>query len=263
MSKFPGRRIVPAGTRFDWYMNPEGYAYSQATERIRANNEGIVPAYAHYNNIHAVYTSLPTRFSLADIVLFHPEVTDTVLAPYLAAVRRLIEQLPADVSISNECSQRKEQLLSSIAPLSLDQCPNLRLWHSTTSDHGSFPVKAQTVAIGIGRLLVHKSACYVLLPMGQTASGFSTLCRLIEELLMIAVLFVDKRPQASRCTRRLAADLIDFGRDSYGLVLWGGIKESLLAHVARRAEAPHAPQEIPMMMEQVAAVVNQMESENS
>lgn len=259
MSEFPGRRIVPAGDSFDWYMNPEGHAYSDSTEPA-PTCPGLVTVAGQYDGSHAVYPGLLTRFSLADIVLFHPDVTDTMLAPYLVGAQRLIKQLPADMSISAECAQRTAQLLSSTDPISLDACSNLRHWLTRFSEGSRLPVKSDTVAIGLGRLLVSKTACYVLLPMGLTASGYATLCRLVEELLMIAVLFDDKRPHASACARRLAAELIGFGRDMYGISLCEGIEVSLLAHLVRRAEAPHAPPELPAMMERVAAEVNRMES---
>ncbi len=259
MSKFPGRKIVPAGDSFDWYMNPEGHEYSDSTEPV-STSPGLVGVAGQYDGTHVVYRDLPTRFSLADIVLFHPDVTDTILAPYLAGAQQLIKQLPADTSISAECAQRTAQLLSSTGRIPLDACPNLRHWLTKSSEGSRLSIKSDTVAIGLGRLLVSKSACYVLLPMGLTASGYATLCRLVEELLMIAVLFDDKRPHASTCARRLAAELIDLGRDVYDVTLWEGIEVSLLAHLVRRTEAPHAPPELPAMMERVAAEVNRMES---
>lgn len=120
-------------------------------------------------------------------------------------------------------------------------------------------VAEKTVAIGIGRVILHGSTCYSLLPVCSTAPGYATLCRLIEEILMISTLFRYKRPQAAVCAQDLALALLKMGTERYGLSIWPGIKVSLLAHLARRSSAPMSPRELPHMMEEVANQISKLE----
>ena len=239
-------------------MNPEGRDYNIPTQSI-ASVRNLIPVQGYYDGQHAVYKSIPQRFSLADIVLFHPDVNDTITIPYLDGIYELIGQLPSGESISSECSERVVQL-SSCASFNCDQFSNLKCWITDFSGDNMPDFSERTVAIGIGRIILHGATCYSLLPMCSAASGYATLCRLIEELLMIAVLFKKKRPQASACSHNIALHLLKTGTEQYGSHVWPGVKISLLAHLDRRRSAPMAPQELPNMMEEVANQIVKLEA---
>ncbi|MDK8536853.1 hypothetical protein [Corynebacterium propinquum] len=257
MSNFPGRKIIPNGKNFDWYMNPEGCMYNVPTQPL-PSTQNLIPVQGYYDGKHAVYRSIPRRFSLADILLFHPDTSSSITFPYLEGIHQLIEQLPRGESISNECSERVVEL-SSFDSLKTDQFSNLRCWMTEYSEGNVLAIDEKTVAIGIGRFILHGSACYVLLPTCSTASRYATLCRLIEELLMISVLFEDKRAQAANCAYEMATHFLEKGTEQYGSIIWPGIKISLLGHLARRSAAPMAPPELPHMMEAVAKQISKLE----
>lgn len=258
MSSFPGRRIVKKRNGFDWYMNPEGCAYQIPTQAI-VSTQNLIAVKGHYDGRHAVYQHLPQRFSLADILLFHPDTTSSLVTPYFDGISRLLRQLPSGVSISSECSERVIQLLTQEGYLT-SEYSTMHRWIKDYSGYCSLSVEEKTVAIGIGRIILDGDTCYSLLPICSTASGYATLCRLIEELLMIAVLFEEKRPKAANCSRQLALRLFKIGTEQYGTKILPGLRVSLLAHLSRRGAAPMAPMELPKMMEQVAKEIEQLES---
>ncbi|WP_374071660.1 hypothetical protein [Corynebacterium belfantii] len=258
MSSFPGRRIVPNGDGFDWYMNPEGCAYKVPTQPVVAT-QNLIPVQGRYDGRHTVYRHIPQRFSLADVLLFHPDTTTTITTPYFDGISQLLRQLPDGESISSECSERVAQL-SAHEIFDTNQFPIMQSWINDHSGDNLLSVDEKTVAIGIGRVILNGSTTYSLLPMCSTASGYATLCRLIEELLMIAVLFEQKRTKAAICSRELALRLFRIGKEQYGANILPGIRISLLAHLARRSAAPMAPRELPIMMEQVAKQIEKLKA---
>lgn len=191
-------------------------------------------------------------------MLFHPDVTDQLLAPYEYAIHSLINQLPDNTALSAESGHMLVQLERNAKAVTFKQHPNLKAVQKELAAQ-ELEFSSESVAHGLGRILIHQTMCYTLTPFGRLASGLATLSRLSEELLMIAVLFSEKRPVASSCAQRMAVRLIRYGQDRYGNDFWVGLKVSLLAHLMRRAEAPHAPSSLPLMMESVAAGLHELE----
>lgn len=251
MSSFPGRKIIAESEGFDWYMNPEGLAYKEYCTPLNIESPKIIGISGDYDGKHSIYRNIPARFSLADIILFHPKIDSKIINPYKIGILELIKILPCGLSLSAESYHRASKLLDE-KNYNLTLPSLLTRYLEKVVDSKPQDISEGSVAIGLGRILSYKSYCYILSPMGNTSSGYSTISRIIEELLMISTLFEVKKPESSKVSRDLALELIDFGLSHFGPYLWNGIKISLLAHLVRRSEAPYSPDSLPEMMETVA-----------
>lgn len=250
MHSFRGRRISQNGETYDWYMNPEGKAFRNAnTEKVYKTNSAIRQGF--YNGEYAVYQNVPVGYSLADELLFHPEVDHHLIDRYQLALNFSMISAVDSSTWSAECDLRVMQFLKNQSTLKTYQHSALFFMQKKleTTPH---LVEYGSVAVGIGRILMFNNKAVLLAPFGNTPSKCANLARIAEETQMIATLFKEKRPQAAKVASIIASNFLSLGTQMYPKTFNHCLFASLAAHIVRRMQAPHVPPEFVGMMNQVA-----------
>lgn len=254
MSRFPGRRIVRNGRSYDWYLAPEGHGHT-ALQPPYTRTCSVPVRTGEFDGTHAVYRSVPVRHGLTDVLLFHPDVDDAVLAPYRAAAT-LARSTGADgAAWSHDTAERLPAFRALVAAIGPAEHPHLAEVADQLEPLEP-AVRRGSVAIGPDRVLTHAGHAMVLRPLGANASGGATLARLAEGILMTVTPYRERRPRAARAGARLADDLIAEGERRYGAAFADCLLGALAAHVTRRLTTPGAVPGLPSVLDRVAGALS-------